>query len=277
MSVAGGLHLAIERIERVRGRALQIFTRNQRQWRAVPVSAAERELFARARAQWGGWPTAVHGSYLINLASAREEVREKSVLALAAELERTAALAIPYLVMHPGSHGGDGAERGLARIAANLDRAFEMAAGAEGVVILLENTAGQGHDLGANFDEIRAILAQSRFAGRLGVCIDTCHLFAAGYDLASRPGYERTMNECASTIGLEKVRFFHLNDSLRELGSRIDRHTHIGKGHIGLKGFRHLLRDPRFAGHPMVLETPKGRDLAEDMENLRVLRKLMNL
>ncbi|MFZ5766589.1 MAG: deoxyribonuclease IV [Thermodesulfobacteriota bacterium] len=275
MSVAGGLQLAITRIARVGGRALQIFTRNQRQWQTLPISAEERADFAAAWQSWGNWPIASHTSYLINLASPDAEVRRKSVLALTAELERSAALAIPFVVMHPGSHGGDGAEQGLIRLVCHLDQAFAAARGAEAVMVLLENTAGQGNALGATFNELAFLLTSSAFADRLGLCLDTCHLFAAGHDLRNAAAYHATMAAIDRTCGITRVKFFHLNDSQRELGSRVDRHEHIGQGHIGLAGFRLLLNDPRFRHHPMTLETPKGSDLAEDIVNLRTLRALL--
>jgi deoxyribonuclease-4 len=271
-SIAGGLQLAFTRIRAVGGQALQIFTRNQRQWRAAPVTADERALFAAAWREWGPWPVAAHDSYLINLASPDREVREKSVVALADELTRCAALAIPFVVMHPGSHGGDGIAAGLARMVEHLDRALELAADAGQVMVLLENTAGQGNALGADLAELAFIINHSAHSPRLGVCLDTCHLFAAGYDFRTPAAYRKTMAEFDRLIGLERLRFFHVNDSKKGLGSRVDRHEHIGCGAIGLDGFRQLLTDPRFSGHPMTLETPKGEDLKEDELNLRVLR-----
>lgn len=275
MSVAGGLHLAFDRITMVGGHALQIFTRNQRQWAAAPISAEERRRFHAARQAWGDWPVAAHNSYLINLASPAEEVREKSVIALADELERCAALDIRLLVMHPGSHGGAGSETGLQRIVDNLDQSLNRAASAEKVVVLLENTAGQGNSIGADFAEIGFIIRNSSFADRLGVCLDTCHLFAAGYDFRSASSYRQTLAEFDRQIGLDRLRFFHLNDSIKPLGSRVDRHTHIGQGCIGPEGFRNFLTDPLFTHAPMTLETPKGTDLREDIVNLRLLRELM--
>jgi len=275
MSVAGGLHLAFSHIQKVKGQALQIFTRNQRQWQAAPITPEEQRLFCAARLEWGDWPVAAHNSYLINLASPDKAVRDRSVTALAAELERCAALAIPLLIMHPGSHGGDGVEVGLQRLVENLDLALATAAGAEQVTVLLENTAGQGNALGAEFTEIAFIINHSAHSNRLGVCLDTCHLFAAGYDFRTQNSYQRTMDEFDRLIGIDRLRFFHLNDSIRGLGSRVDRHEHIGQGRIGLEGFRNFLIDPRFQDQPMTLETPKGKDLKEDMVNLQVLRGLL--
>jgi len=274
MSVAGGLHLAFVRIREAGGESLQIFTRNQRQWRARAVSAEERRLFLDAWEECGPMPVAAHNSYLINLASPKEEVREKSIRALADELRRCSALKIPYLVMHPGAHLGSGAEAGISRVAENLDTVFEATAGADEVMVLLENTAGQGSSLGATFAELAAIIGSSRHSKRFGVCLDTCHAFAAGYDIRIEAAYEKTFAEFDKEIGLERLRFFHLNDSLQALGSHVDRHTHIGAGKIGKEGFRLLMNDPRFAEHPMTLETPKGEDLQEDKENLALLRSL---
>lgn len=275
MSVAGGLHLAFERISRVDGEALQIFTRNQRQWQSEPISLSERDLFLKERKKWGEGPIASHNSYLINLASHKKEIQDKSIQAMAAEIERAVMLEIPYLVMHPGSHGGDGSEVGLERFVKNLDVSIELAGKCDDLMILIENTAGQGTGLGASFSEIGYILSNSLFRERLGVCLDTCHLFAAGYDFRSPENYRATFDHIDHEIGIDRIRFFHINDSKKELGSRVDRHEHIGKGHIGLNGFRNLLNDARFRCHPMTLETPKGSDLAEDRENLAVLRELI--
>lgn len=275
MSVAGGLHLAFDRLQKVGGCALQIFTRNQRQWRAAPVTVEEAALFQAAWAAAGKPPVASHDSYLINLASNKEETVAKSMAALADELDRCQALAIPYLVMHPGSHLGDGSEAGVARFVKHLD-AVLAESGAASVQVLLETTAGQGTNLGASFEELAAMLGRSRFPQRLGICFDTCHAFAAGYDFRTPPGYEQVFVDFDRLIGIDRLKFFHLNDSIKGLGSRVDRHTHIGQGEIGIEGFRLLMNDPRFASLPMALETPKGDDLAEDITNLKRLRGLLD-
>lgn len=274
-SVAGGLHLAFARIASVGGEALQIFTRNQRQWLAPPLTAEEVALFRRHWKEAGGLPVASHASYLINLGGGRPAQAERSVRAFAAELERCDSLGIPWAVIHPGSHGGAGIEAGLANVVRNLDRVFELAGKGSAVTVLLETTAGQGTGLGSRFAELAWIIGRTRFPERLGVCFDTCHVFAAGYDLRTDAAYAATMAEFDRTVGLERLRFFHLNDCRKDLGSRVDRHEHIGRGLIGLEGFRLLLNDRRFAAHPMTLETPKGDDLAEDRENLRLLRSLL--
>jgi deoxyribonuclease-4 len=275
MSVAGGLHLAFDRIREVRGRALQIFTRNQRQWSASPVTEKEAELFRLAWKEWGEFPVVTHNSYLINLASPKSEVTRRSLTALRDELVRSDALGIPFVIMHPGAHLGSGLEQGLERFAENIDQVFRAAGSANRVSILLETTSGQGTSLGSSFEEIARLINASQFSERLGVCLDTCHVFAAGYDFRTPETYKATFQAFASIIGLERLKFVHLNDSLKGLGSKVDRHTHIGKGKIGLAGFKLLMNDPRFARLPMALETPKGEDLREDKENLAILKGLI--
>ncbi len=275
MSIAGGLHQAFERLRKVRGEALQIFLSNQRQWKVPELTQEQVSRFLHAWEEGGFVPVAAHDSYLINLASPDHELHTRSTEALAEELRRCKLLGIRYLVAHPGAHCGMGREAGIERFTLGLDRAMEIAE-AEGVIVLIETTAGQGTSLGGSLEEISAILHNSRFGELLGVCIDTCHLFASGFDLREKDHYNATIDALQKTIGLDRIHWFHLNDSKGELGSRIDRHAHIGKGKMGLEAFRHLLNDPRFEDHPMVLETPKGRDLKEDRRNLRVLRSLLN-
>jgi deoxyribonuclease-4 len=274
MSIAGGVHMAFVRLRRIRGQALQIFTRNQIQWRAPPIHPEQAELF---RVEWeksGKPPVAAHDSYLVNLASADSAIRERSVEAFAEEIRRCALLGIPFLVTHPGSHAGGDRTEGLRLYVSHLDRAIYLS-GEPGVAVLVETTAGQGSRLGSSLDEIALILELSRFGERLGVCFDTCHAFAAGLDMRTADTYEETMGLFERSIGLGRLKLFHLNDSKRGIGSRVDRHEHIGKGQIGLEGFRCLLNDPRFRHHPMILETPKGKTLAQDRRNLRVLRSLI--
>ena len=274
MSIAGGLHLAFTRIRKVKGEALQIFLSNQRQWKTPSLTA---EMIADFRLQWQKncrMVVAAHDSYLINLAAPDQATVEKSVTAFADELVRAAALKIPFLIAHPGSHRGQGVEDGLKRFVRNLDSAISLSETGT-VRVLIETTAGQGTNLGSKFEEISFILSESHYRDRLGVCFDTSHAFAAGYDLRTPETYEETFSLFDQIIGVKRLKFFHLNDSKRPLGSRVDRHEHIGKGEIGLQGFRLLLNDPRFQDHPMVLETPKGKDLKEDKKNLRVLRSLI--
>jgi deoxyribonuclease-4 len=274
-SISGGLHLAFDRILQVGGESLQIFTRNQRQWKAAPLQEAETAAFKQAWQDAGNMPVASHASYLINLGSSKEEQAAKSVAAFVDELRRCSGLGIAFLVFHPGSHGGVGVEIGLANVVKNLDRVMAQAGeDTAQVTILLETTAGQGTGLGYRFEELAWILEHANVPDRLGICVDTCHIFAAGYDIRTPETYAATFAEFDRLLGIDRIRFFHLNDSKKELGSRVDRHEHIGKGCIGLEGFRQLVHDPRFSNHPMTLETPKGKDLAEDRENLAVLRSL---
>ncbi len=287
MSVSGGLHKAVERIRSVDGTALQIFTRNQRQWKAAPVSGEEAAQWKRAVRDWGPYPVASHASYLINLANPDPDKAERSVNAFAQELLRCAALEIPFAVMHPGSHLGAGVAEGLAAFAVNLDRALELAGElaqepaqkldgnkAESVSVLLETTSGQGTNLGADFAHLAEIMERSRHAHRLGVCLDTCHVFAAGYDLRTPEALGATLDELDRAVGLARLRFVHVNDSKTPLGSKKDRHEHIGQGEIGLSGFAALMNEPRLAGLPLVLETDKEDDLADDVRNMNILRGL---
>ncbi|MEN8134817.1 MAG: deoxyribonuclease IV [Thermodesulfobacteriota bacterium] len=275
MSISGGLRLAFDRLAAVDGEALQIFTANQRQWQPKLPDEQEIGLFREMRRSLAGIPVASHDSYLINLASPKPETEKKSITALAEELRRCAALGVEYVVMHPGAHLGKEIAAGITRFTANLDRAFKEAAIGREVMVLLETTAGQGTSLGADFAELAKIIAGSMFSPQLGVCFDTCHVFAAGYDLRTPAAYQKTMAEFERVVGLDRLKFFHLNDSKKELGSRVDRHAHIGQGRIGVEGFRLLVNDPRFSEHPMVLETPKSEDMHEDKENLQLLRSLL--
>ena len=258
MSISGGLHLAFTRIQDVRGEALQIFTRNQRQWRAPPITDEMSNQFRQCWEESGQMVVAAHDSYLINLAAPDPEILEKSVVAFTDELQRAAKLGIPYLITHPGSHLGQGVEAGLECFLRNLDLAITRSETTT-VTVLIETTAGQGTNLGSRFEEIAIILNESQYSDDLGVCFDTSHAFAAGYNIRTAEGYQETLSKFDEQIGLKRLKFFHINDSKRPLGSKVDRHEHIGKGEIGLEGFRLLLNDKRFHQHPMVLETPKKR------------------
>ena len=274
MSIAGGLHLAFARIHEVQGESLQIFLSNQRQWQTVPLTSQMVEDFRQQWKENDYMPVAAHDSYLINLAAPDPTTLEKSVAAFADELQRAAALGIPFLITHPGSHRGEGVEAGLERFVENMDRAITRSKTST-VMVLIENTAGQGTNLGSTFEEISFIISESQYADGLGVCFDTSHAFAAGYDIRTRVTYEDTLSTFDQIISLERLKFFHINDSKRPLDSRVDRHEHIGEGEIGLAAFRLLLNDSRFRQHPMVLETPKGKELKEDKRNLKVLRSLI--
>lgn len=275
MSISGGIHKAIDRIKKVNGTALQIFSKNQRQWKARPLDGNTIEIFKHKWREWGSYEIAIHTSYLINLAAKNKEIRKKSIYGLIDELNRASQLGIKYVVVHPGSHGGDGTDPGLKRVVNSIESAIEES-GLDNVLILLETTSGQGNSLGSRFEEFAYIIKKCKYSDRLGVCIDTAHIFQAGYDIRDEMSYKRTIELIDKLIGLDKIRFFHLNDSKTELGSKVDRHEHIGQGKIGLSGFRNLLNDPLFKNHSMVLETPKGKDLKEDKRNLKVLNSLIN-
>ena len=274
MSISGGLHKAFGHGQKAGCEALQIFSKNQQQWRAKPLSEAEIATFKAEHQRYGAWPLVVHDSYLINLASPNDELWEKSIAAFGEELERCAALGIPYLVTHPGAHTGSGEEAGLRREAQALNRLLGAGVGGD-VLVLLETTAGQGTTLGSRFEHLAQLIELVDQPERLGVCVDTCHILAAGYDIRTPETYAATFAEFDRVIGLERIKVFHVNDSQKDLGSRVDRHAHIGAGCVGLEGFRALVNDPRFSGLPMILETPKGDDLAEDITNLATLRGLI--
>lgn len=273
MSIAGGLHRAFERGRQIGCRAVQIFTKSARGWKAAPLDEEDVRLFRSELAKGMEAVTAAHASYLINLGAPEGEVARRSLAGLIDELERCEALGVPYLVLHPGAHMGAGEEAGLGRVAEKLDQAHRACAGFR-VRILLENAAGQGSCLGHRFEHLAAILARVEDASRLGVCLDTCHAFAAGYDLRTPAGYEAMMDELVRNVGLARLRVVHVNDAKKGLGSRVDRHEHIGKGEIGLTAFGCLVRDQRLREIPKILETPKGPDMKEDVENLAVLRGL---
>jgi deoxyribonuclease-4 len=283
ISTAGGLHNVFERAKMMGCDSLMLFTKNNRQWKARPISNAELVLWQETRtAHPDLWPIAGHCSYLINIASPKDELWEKSYRALKVEMERAILLDIPTLTFHPGSHTGSGEEAGLSRIATALSRLFEELPDGQ-TALCLETMAGQGSNLGHRFEQLAQVLETTRITdrGRLGVCFDLCHVFAAGYDLRSPKAYAATMAEFDATIGLDRLLCFHLNDSKHELGSRKDRHTHIGHGHIGLEGFANLLNDPRFIDHPAHLETPKfdkddeGNEVDMDLINLEAVKSLV--
>ena len=274
MSIAGGYDKAVERALTVRARVLQIFTKNTNKWRGRPIAAAEAGSFRAAWESSGLVEVVAHDSYLINLASPDPMLRARSVQAFADELARCESLGVPYLVTHPGAHMGSGVAAGCDRVAESLDRAREIQP-APSVTVLLETVAGQGTTLGRTFDELRRIRDGVRRRDLVAFCFDTCHVHAAGYDLVSERGWEETFLEFDDVLGLESLRAFHVNDSKRERGSRVDRHEHIGRGHLGEAPFARLLRDPRFQRVPKLLETPKGKDgVVMDRRNLALLRRL---
>lgn len=274
MSTAGGVARAVRRGEAVGCSAMQIFVKGNTRWEFPPLRAEDATAFRTAMRDSVVRSCIAHSIYLVNLASADPVIRRKSLDDLVDELDRCDRLGIGDLVVHPGAHGGAGLEAGVARIAEALNAV--LAAHPRGRCrVLLETTAGQGSAVGARFDELAAILRRVRRKARIGVCVDTCHVFAAGYDIRTVAGYEAMWDEFDHVIGRRWLRALHLNDSKAPLGSRRDRHEHIGRGHLGLEPFRLIVNDARLRGLPMVLETEKGPDMAEDRENLRVLRSLV--
>ncbi|MCZ6879042.1 MAG: deoxyribonuclease IV [Acidobacteria bacterium] len=274
MSIAGGVEKALLAGERAQCDAIQMFTKSSRQWAAEPYSAEEIQLFHHSRNETGIVKVIAHDSYLLNLGSPDEGLRKKSIRAFIDEMESCESLAIPNLIAHPGAHMGAGEKAGIKRVARSLDQIHKACPDYQ-VQVTLEITAGQGTTLGYRFDQIRSMIDGVKQSERLRVCFDTEHAFAAGYDIRTKEGYERTFTEFDERIGIDLLAAFHLNDSKKEFHSRVDRHEHIGKGHIGVEAFRLLMNDQRFWGLPMCLETPKGLDLKEDKENLSLLRSLI--
>ena len=274
MSIAGGVEKALLAGERAQCDAIQMFTKSSRQWAAEPYSAEEIQLFHHSQKETGIVKVIAHDSYLLNLGSPDEGLRKKSIRAFIDEMESCESLAIPNLIAHPGAHMGAGEKAGIKRVARSLDQIHKACPGYQ-VKATLEITAGQGTTLGYRFDQIRSMMDGVKQSERLRVCFDTEHAFAAGYDIRTKEGYERTFTEFDERIGIDLLAAFHLNDSKKEFHSRVDRHEHIGKGHIGVEAFRLLMNDQRFWGLPMCLETPKGLDLKEDIENLSLLRSLI--
>jgi len=274
LSIAGGHHNALVRGRELGLECVALFLRNQRAWRAAPLKAAAIAEFHHARRETGLAPVVGHASYLINLAG-RGELLEKSIAATADELTRCGQLGVEYYVLHPGTR--DDEAGGVAQIARLLT---EIVAGLADVTttVLLETTAGQGSSLGHSFEQLAAMLSAAAPAERFGVCLDTCHIFAAGYDVRTPDAYARTLAEFDRVVGLERLKAIHLNDSKREVGRRVDRHEHIGRGQIGQAGIANFVNDPRLANLPFILETPKGpapdgRDL--DEINIEAVRSLL--
>jgi len=273
MSIAGGLHLALERGRDVGCSVVQIFLKNQRQWTARPYADSEVREFRAARKATGIKIVFAHASYLINLATPVPAEWRRAVDVFHDELERAEALELPFVVIHPGSHRGGGVEEGVRRVAQAIDLLHERTRGHR-VRIVLENTAGGGASIGRSFEELAAVVGAVREPDRVGVCLDTCHLFAAGYDIRSADGYRLTMARGLRLLGRGRVRAFHLNDARQPLGSGLDRHEKIGRGHLGVETFRRLMNDRRFARVPMALETPKDPEPRADRQALALLRSL---
>ncbi|MBN2476220.1 MAG: deoxyribonuclease IV [Pirellulales bacterium] len=276
MSIAGGYHKAVERAHLRGCQCVQLFTKNNTQWRAKPITPPQARRFRATLAELAITHPIAHDSYLINLASPERSLWRKSITAFVAELRRADLLGIPYVVTHPGSYTAADEARGLRQIIRAFDEIHNRSRTLS-ARCLLETTAGQGTSIGWRFEHLAAILDGVQDAGRLGVCFDTCHVFAAGYPLGTRRQYNATMRAFDRIVGLERIKAFHLNDSRREFGCRVDRHAHIGQGHMGLQPFHHLLGDRRFRLIPMYLETPKGEQDGVDWDviNLRTLRELV--
>ena len=272
ISTRGGLHTVFDRAAAVNASALALFAKNSNQWKGKAMSDDDVALFAKTR---NVRPLLTHASYLINLATTSAEFHQKSIEAMIDELDRAERLGIHAVVLHPGAHVGAGVDAGIEQIARSLDQ-IHAAIPNHKVVTLLETAAGQGSCLGCSFEELGRIQSLVNDKARVGVCFDTCHVFASGYELRNRDGYERTMDALETHVGIENVGAFHLNDSKKPLGSRVDRHEHIGDGEIGTAAFSFLLNDERFRGIPKVIETPKTVEHESDWRNLTLLRSLLS-
>ncbi len=257
ISIAGGLHAAPPRAGRLNFRTMQIFVKNQRQWRAPPLGQEDADAFEAARSSSGIERVLAHGSYLINVASPDEAQRTKSVTALLDELVRCARLGVDGLVLHPGAHSGSGPEEGLVTVAGSVDECLDRVE-ENGVPILLETTAGQGTSLGHRLEHLAIVRDKSRHPGKLGVCVDTCHIFAAGYDIDTAQGWASFWDAFDRLLGKEALAAVHINDSKKPKGSRVDRHERLGQGLLGTYPFTRLLSEERFRGIPLILETPGG-------------------
>ncbi len=274
VSARGGLHRAYERGARIGCTTIQVFTKNSNRWAGGPIADEDIQKYESARGKATIAPVVAHAAYLINLASVNPALLRKSRKALEDELRRCEAFGLHGLVVHPGAHMGNGEREGIKRIAESVNHVHHRTAGFHTLTIL-ETTAGQGSSLGYRFEQLRAMIDGIEEKQRVAICIDTCHLFASGYPIQTEAGWESTMRELDDTIGFRRLAVVHVNDSARELGSRIDRHEHIGRGKIGKDGFRMLMNDTRFRLLPKILETDKSEDMHEDVENMAVLRSLI--
>jgi len=274
MSISGGVYTAVERAMSIGCTALQVFTKNNNQWNAKPLTEDDIENYKRKIAEATITPVMAHDSYLINMCARNPEILEKSRSAFVDELIRCEQLGIQLLNFHPGAHGGAGEEEGIKKIIESLNIAHERTKGFN-VLSIVETSAGQGTAVGYKFEHLEKIINGVDKPNRMAACIDTCHIFAAGYDIRTEEEYAKTMNEFESIVGLSRLAAFHCNDSKKGLGSHTDRHEHIGKGMIGVKGFSYLINDTRLSGIPKILETPKSKDLHEDVENMKVLKGLV--
>jgi len=272
-SISGGIHTAFERGTAIGCTTMQIFTKNNNQWHSKPLTEADIQIYKIYQKKSRIKPVIAHTAYLINLCSTNKDVLAKSRKAFKDELSRCEILGIRCLVFHPGSHLGAGEKDGIKRIAESLNIVHEQTKGYK-VLSVLETTAGQGTNVGYRFEHLREIIGLVEQKERMGVCVDTCHIFAAGYGISTERGYEKTFEEFDVILGFNRLKVFHVNDSKKGLGCRVDRHEHIGKGMIGNSAFRLLMNDRRFQKIPKIIETPKSEDMHEDIANLRKLRSL---
>jgi len=275
MSTSGGFDKAIDRACTLGCTAMQIFVKNNMQWFAAPLTEKDAGVFVNHPRRGELASVFGHSGYLINLAATNPDFHAKSLRSLREELVRADQLGLPFLVLHPGAHMGAGEEAGLEKITASLDDIFRQLPKNQ-TRVALEITAGQGTCLGHTFEQLAYIFDHAREPERLCVCLDTAHLFAAGYDISTTAGAKKTFAHFDKLIGRERLAALHLNDSKTALGSRVDRHDHIGKGKVGLDVFAFVMTEPRFRKIPKVLETPKGKEMREDVENLTALRAMMN-
>lgn len=273
-SISGGVSRSVTLAEKLGFTAMQIFTKNNNRWSAKPLEENEIQKFRTLLSESNVDFVVSHDSYLINLCAKDEVNLEKSREAFIDELERCETLGIKYLNFHPGSHVGQGEDFGINMIAESLNIAHQKTTDFK-VSSMLELTAGQGTNLGFRFEQIAKIIELVDERERMTTCIDTAHIFAAGYNIKDESEYEKVIRDFDSVIGLDRLKCFHMNDSKKELGSRVDRHEHIGKGFIGLEGFKNIMNDSRLTHIPKVLETPKGKEQLEDIENLNVLKSLI--
>ncbi len=273
-STAGGVSKSVDLAEKLGFTAMQIFTKNNNRWFQNPLEEMEIESFKSKLEESKIKFVVSHDAYLINLCAIKEDILKKSRAAFLDELERCELLGIPYLNFHPGAHLGAGEEDGIKLIAESINITHEKTKGYK-VSSMLEVTAGQGSSIGYRFEHLRDIIDLVEEKERMNVCIDTAHIFAAGYDIKDQKNYKKVIKDFNEIIGLERLKCFHINDSKKELGSRVDRHEHIGKGFIGLEGFTNIMNDKRLEKIPKILETPKGKEQLEDLDNLEVLRGLI--
>ena len=281
MSIEGGVENAPLRGKKAGCQVIQIFTKNNNRWNSRQLTDKDINSFKKNSFDTGVIPSASHTAYLINLASPNTEIYKKSLEAFSDEMERAERLGLPYLIFHPGAHLGSGENTGLKRIADSINILLKKGSHPKGcgyqLMLLLETTAGQGSHLGYKFEHLSEIIETVDEKEKIGVCLDTCHIFAAGYDISNEYGYKKTFEDFNKIIGIDRLKAFHINDSKKGLGSRVDRHEHIGKGKIGLTAFKLLLNDAQFKNIPMIIETPKGKTMREDRKNLSVLKGLIRV